>query len=279
MTNLLERKYLTNHLFIVTTILIVTVATSPLTGAQHQALAQVEQQAPGSVLKLSKASVPIDIPLLKGYESGNEIYFIGTDVSDKQTAEQLTEMTNFTVNVAPILSQTPETARGQIYLFTNGVPGNGPNGFQLPVLNANPANQSYSPLVQVNMVTWNNTGADVSPGKELKSVQEIMSAQKGGQLTIQKTDIIVNHPAVKWEGGSMMIREDKKINDESKYVGGQVLNIDTDKMFVTMVAHRGWGPDGKTVYYVVTDATPEMPATMMGVPNVPIDEELANTPV
>jgi hypothetical protein len=46
-----------------------------------------------------------------------------------------------------------------------------------------------------------------------------------------------------------------------------------------MVAHRGWGPDGKTVYYIVTDATPEMPATMMGAVHVPLEEQLASTPV
>jgi hypothetical protein len=51
-----------------------------------------------------------------------------------------------------------------------------------------------------------------------------------------------------------------------------------ENMVVTMVAHRGWGPDGKTIYYIVTDATPEMPANMMGVPHVPADEQLVGTP-
>ena len=46
-----------------------------------------------------------------------------------------------------------------------------------------------------------------------------------------------------------------------------------------MVAHRGWGPDGKTVYYIATDATPNMPANMMGVPYVQSDEKLVGTPV
>ncbi len=36
-------------------------------------------------------------------------------------------------------------------------------------------------------------------------------------------------------------------------------------MTVTFIAHRGWGPDGRTVYYIVTDATPSGPASMMGV--------------
>jgi len=36
-------------------------------------------------------------------------------------------------------------------------------------------------------------------------------------------------------------------------------------MTVTFIAHRGWGPDGRTIYYIVTDATPSGPASMMGV--------------
>jgi len=265
------KKNLTKQSIINATILIAIVTALLLVVMQDQALAQAQQPGLGSILKLSRASIPIDIPMEKGYENGHEIFFIATDVSDQKTADQLTKMTNFTVNVAPILSQTPETARGQAFIFTNGISGKGPNGFQLPVLNAKPGNESYSPLLQLNMVTWKDT----SKAKELKSVQEIMTAQESGQLTVQKTDIIANHPAVKWDGGSMKIREDKKIGDDSKYVGGQVVNIDTEKMIVTMLAHRGWGPDGRTIYYIVTDATPDMPAAMMGVTNAPIDEKLA----
>ena len=79
--------------------------------------------------------------------------------------------------------------------------------------------------------------------------------------------------------GPTSIREDAgNITDASLYMGGQVTNIDTANMTATFVAHRGWGPDGKTVYYIVTDAVPEMPASMMGVPFVPADENLVGTP-
>jgi hypothetical protein len=254
-------------------ILVATIITSALTITLSQGFAQ--QAAPGSVLKLSRASVPIDIPLIKGFENGNDIYFIGTDVSDKNAAEQLTQMTNFTVNVAPILSQTPESAQGQAYVFTNGVPGNGPNNFQPPVMNAKPGDETYSPLMKLNMVTW----SDESAAKELKSVQEIVDAEKNGTIAINKTNIIVNHPAIKWQGGELKVSENKKISDDSPYGPAQVLNIDTEKMVVTMIAHRGWGPDGKSIYYIVTDATPEMPATMMGVSSVPLEEQLASSPV
>lgn len=232
-------------------------------------------EGPGSVLKLSQANVALDIPLMKGYENGNEVYFIATDASDNQTATQIANETGFKVNFAPIIAKTPEAARGQAYIFTNGIPGQGPFGFQLPVLNAKPGDQGYSPLLQLNMVEWNQ---DVA-AKEIKSVQEIMSSQQNGSLTLTKTDTIVNYPAIKWEGGSLKIKQDKNITDDTPYMEGQVLTIDTSKMTVTFVAHRGWGPDGKTIYYIVTDATPEMPANMMGVPFVQADELIATTPV
>ena len=261
-------------------LLAVATATATLTvlSLQHQVLAQ---QAPveaehGSVLKLARTNVPIDIPLLKGYENGNEIYFIATDVSDEKTAAFATNLTGFKVNSAPALAQTPDSARAQAYAFTNGVAGDGPFGFQIPVVNAKPGDKGYSPLWQVNEVTWN----DNATARELKSVQEITTAEQNGELSINNTDIVVNHPAIQWQNGSLLVREDAdNITDDTPYTGGQVLNIDTENMLVTMVAHRGWGPDGKTTYYIVTDATPEMPANMMGVSHVPINEELVGTPV
>jgi hypothetical protein len=261
-------------------LLAVAVATAALTvfPLQHQVFAQqVSVEADlGSVLKLARTNVPIDIPLLKGYEDGSEIYFIATDVSDEKTAAFATNLTGFKVNYAPALAQTPDSARAQAYAFTNGVAGDGPFGFQIPVVNAKPGDEGYSPLWQVNEVTWN----DNATARELKSVQEITTAERNGELSINNTDIVVNHPAIQWQNGSLLVREDAgNITDDTPYTEGQVLNIDTENMVVTMVAHRGWGPDGMTIYYIVTDATPEMPANMMGVSHVPANEELVGTPV
>jgi hypothetical protein len=256
-------------------------ADAPATSPSNQSAAAASSanitaaEGPGSVLKLSQANVLLDIPLMKGYENGHEIFFIATDASDNKTATQITNQTGFKVNFAPLLTKSPETARGQAYVFTNGIPGQGPFGFQLPVVNAKPGDEGYSPLLQLNVVKWNQG----ITAKEIKSVQDIIAAQQNGSLTVTKTDTIVNHPAIKWEGGSLKIKEDKNITDDTPYMKGQVLNIDTSKMIVTFVAHRGWGPDGKTIYYVVTDATPEMPANMMGVPFVKADEIIATTPV
>jgi hypothetical protein len=233
--------------------------------------------SPGSILKLSNANIELDVPLMKGYENGNEIFFIATDASDNQTAAQITNATGFKVNFAPLLARTPQEARGQAYVFENGIEGEGPLGFQLPVINARPGQEGYSPLLQINLVRWNEGAGQPT---ELRSEQDIIAASNAGQLTVTETDVVVNHPAVQWQDGSLPIREDAgNITDESPYMGGgQVTNIDTANMTATFVAHRGWGPDGKTVYYIVTDAVPEMPASMMGVSFVPADERLVGTP-
>ena len=230
-------------------------------------------QQPGSLLKLSHANVAIDIPLTKGYVNGSEVFYITTDVSDNRTAAHLSNITGFKVNYAPVLAQAPNASIANIYEFKNGLNGTGPQGFQPNVADSQPGDENYSPLWRTNLVEWEQ---GVTP-RELKSQSDIISAQKNGELTIMPSNIIVNCPFVQWNGGSMKIREDKAISDESAYGGGQVLNIDTAKMVVTFVAHRGWSPQGETIYYIVTDATPEMPANMMGVTSVNKDAALAGT--
>lgn len=231
----------------------------------------------GRTLKLAFTNVPVDIPLVKGFYNGEDLFFIHTEASDKDTANMLTKMVNFRTIFAPILAQTPEAALANVYVFQNGVEGSGPFGFQPDVFDSTPAQvNDYSPLRLVNIVNWNE---DQTP-RELKSVEEIMDAHTNGELQVTETKIVVNMPMIKWLGGQMMIREDKNITDDSPYMGpGQVTNIDTMNMKVTFIAHRGWGPDGKTIYYLVTDATPEMPAKMMGVVYAPKTENLAISPV
>ena len=64
------------------------------------------------------------------------------------------------------------------------------------------------------------------------------------------------------------------LTHDTPYDGGQVLEINKGNMTVTFIAHRGWGPDGSTIYYIVTDATPKGPAEMMGVINSPTSANL-----
>ena len=60
------------------------------------------------------------------------------------------------------------------------------------------------------------------------------------------------------------------------YGGGQITEINEKEMTVTFVAHRGWGPDGRTIYYIITDVTPSGPAETLGVASSPSSANLVS---
>ncbi len=140
----------------------------------------------------------ISLFLAKGYVNGKIAFFIATDASDNQTAASITKNPGFKVNFAPALALSLESTRQQGYEFINGVRGEGSFGFQLPIASALPGDKNYTPLVQLNFVKWNSNSSFTSTVsvRELKSVDEIMAAQKNGELTIAKTNIVINSPAV-----------------------------------------------------------------------------------
>jgi hypothetical protein len=87
----------------------------------------------------------------------------------------------------------PISARGQGYDFLNGIKSDGSFGFQTPVANAIPGEKNYSPLVQLNFIRWNPNAKPTV----LKSVAEIMNAEKNGEIAIINTNIVINSPLVK----------------------------------------------------------------------------------
>ncbi len=213
---------------------------------------------------LSDTSIPLDIPLVMGYADGNEVFYITTEASHEEVANHLTDLLGFTVVYAPALKNTPKDALANIYEFTNGVPGPGPVGFQPNVADSQPGDPEYSPAWAVQHVTW----TDESAARELTSEDEILAAQDAGELTIEETGVVVNCPFIQWEGGNLPIRESQELTDQTPYGGGQVLEIDTENMVVTFVAHRGFGPHGSTIYYIATDASAPDVAEMLGVIHV-----------
>ena len=225
----------------------------------------------GSLLTLSRANVPATIPMHQGYYEGEEVHFIITDSSDESHADLITENQGWKVELAPLLKNSPDEALSTTYLFTNGVSGTGIHGYQNEVFSSTPAQpEIYSGLSKVVHVSWN----DESSATALMSASEIIAAVDNGNVSLEQTDAVLNTPQIIWPGGQMMVKEDKTLADDTPYGGGQVLDIDTEEMTVTFVAHRGWGPDGRTIYYIVTDATPSGPASMMGVVDAPTSASL-----
>ena len=49
-----------------------------------------------------------------------------------------------------------------------------------------------SPIVQLNLVSWN----DNATARELKSAEEILTAQNNGELEIARINILINSPAL-----------------------------------------------------------------------------------
>lgn len=134
----------------------------------------------------------ISVPASKGYVNGNISFFISTDASVKEIVSSVTNTTNFDINYAPSLSNTSDSSRQQGYVFTNGIRGEGQAGFQLPVASSAPDDENYSPLFAINYVEWN----DGSNARVLKSVNEILEAQNNGEISVTKTNIVINSPSV-----------------------------------------------------------------------------------
>ena len=214
---------------------------------------------------LSNASVALDIPLTMGYANGNEVFYISTEASVEDVANHLTDLTGFRVAYTPALALTPEESLAQIYAFTNGVEGTGAFGFQPQVADSQPGDAKYSPLWNVNAVTWN----DGAQPRELKSEMAILEARDNGELFFEEAGVIVNCPFVKWNGGQLQLRDNSHISNDDPYGGGQITNIDLENMKVTFVAHRGFAPNGDTIYYIATDASSKDVADALGVIHVP----------
>ncbi|CDI06035.1 DUF7482 domain-containing protein [Candidatus Nitrosotenuis uzonensis] len=222
-------------------------------------------------LRLARASVPATIPMHKGWYNGEPVYYIITDSSEKVHADTITEKQGWKVELAPLLGNTPKEALSKTYIFTNGVKGDGIHGFQGEVFTSTPSQpEAYSALTSHIHVTWNNP----AKAQSLNSEDAILKAAADGLVTLTDLPVVINMPQIVWPGGQMKVKQDKKLDDMTPYGDAQVLDIDTKNMKVTFVAHRGWGPDGRTIYYIVTDATPEMPAEMMGVVSSPTSAKL-----
>jgi hypothetical protein len=78
-------------------------STSSSSSANMMATTTTSVGGSGSVFKLSRASIPIDIPLKEGFVNGNTVFYINTDISDQKLASQLTSTSGFRVNYARYL--------------------------------------------------------------------------------------------------------------------------------------------------------------------------------
>lgn len=140
---------------------------------------------------------PVGVPPVYGYTERMGIRFIHTEASDSKVAELLTDMMNSPVLVVSSLAQAPESMLTNVYVFTNGIRGDGPFKFQPDVFDRPPGTDGYSPLRALNLVTWKNEQS----ARKLESAAEVKAAEAAGELTIERPGVVVNMPLLTWPGG------------------------------------------------------------------------------
>ncbi len=184
---------------------------------------------------------PITMPLIDGYYNGEKVYFIHTEVSDKDISEMLTMMVNFpTLHVSELKNISPDDL-AIVYIFTNGIPGLGPYGggpffFQIDIFDVVPGQEGYSQFRSPHLVTWSEN----SSPRLLTSVEELLEAEANGEVTIEKTDLVVNAPMIVWkssDGKEQRASMIQRMFESMQGVNGEVTNIDVDNYIVTLKMH------------------------------------------
>lgn len=138
-------------------------------------------------------------PLVGGLYDGGEVLFIHTETSDPEVATMLTDMMGGPqVVLVPELADAPPSMLATVYVFTNGVEGHGPFGFQQDIFDSVPGDDAYRPLRNVLLVEW----AEGETPRELRSVAEVKEAEVNGEVTVTEPGIVVNFPVLVWPGDS-----------------------------------------------------------------------------
>ncbi len=138
-----------------------------------------------------------ELPAGKAYAEGKEIFFVHTESSDPGVSETLTNMMKSPVLYVPSLANVPDELMANVYVFTNGVEGSGPFGFQADVFDNPPGTDGYTPLRRLNVITW----AEGTTAREITSVADVLAAEVAGELTIEQPGVVINMPFVVWDGG------------------------------------------------------------------------------
>jgi len=182
-------------------------------------------------------NAPMTMPMIDGYYDGEKVFFVHTEVSDSDMAQMMSTMINFPTLHVSDLKNIPQSEMSKVYVFTNGIAGNGPYGggpfmFQIDVFDSIPGQMDYSQFRIPHLVTWN----DNSTPRILTSVEEILEAESNGELTIQKTNNVVNAPMIVWRSGGMEQRASmiQRMFESMPGVDGEITHIDIDNYLVMM---------------------------------------------
>ncbi len=184
---------------LISVVAIVLLTTSPVWAQEMTKPMQEMMKTMTPMGGMTSGKGPV-VPPVTGYSEGWKILFLHTEVSDTEIAQILTEMMGSPVLVVPSLAKAPEEMLARVYVFTNGVTGDGPLGplgFQPDVFDNPPGHPGYSPLRKIVLVTWK----DEASARTFKSAAEVQEAVKTGELTIEEPGVVVNMPMLTWPIG------------------------------------------------------------------------------
>jgi hypothetical protein len=128
-------------------------------------------------------------PIVFCWYKGQPALYIQTDASDPHLAEQ--QKANLVPRLANAIQAPNGGAVDDIYHITNFKQGNVIPSAPLP---AGPRNSdpNYSPLWQLTTVTWKS---GTTP-RLLTSEEDILGARDNGEVTLTKTNIVLNCPVI-----------------------------------------------------------------------------------
>jgi hypothetical protein len=147
-----------------------------------------------------------------GVVDGNDVYFVRTDTSDEAYAEE-----EGLIWVPKLTGLTGEGLSGSAYVVED-------DPEQPTVFSTEPGRDDYTPAWTLHRVTW--TGEPQALG----SVDDVTAAEEAGELTVERSDIVINAGIVKWSNGEMAVDEEL-----TGYLGqGQLIEpVDTTGMTAT----------------------------------------------
>jgi len=160
----------------------------------------------GQVLEIDIENLIVTFVAHRGIApNGDTIYYIATDASSPDVAKDLG------IIYVPKTSKTIATsAASDLYVFTNGLDGNGPLGFQASIGSTAVGDEFYSPLWRIQTATWENP----NEASFVSSLNGIQNLAKDKMLSTALAGFVVNCPFVPVDAiMSEKMMEDKTMSD------------------------------------------------------------------
>ena len=211
----------------------------------HEDFNMIEQSSMMSNMQFN-TDAPLTIPMIDGYYNGEKVYFIHTEISDKDIADMMSMMINFPTLHVPDLDEISPNDLGKVYIFTNGISGSGPYGggpffFQIDIFDSVPGMDEYNQFRVPQLVTWNENSNPIL----LTSIEDLFEAEVNGELSIESTDFVVNAPIIVWtsDGITQTTSRIQNMFESMSGVEGELTFVDEDNYVAIFKLHSEKGMD------------------------------------